>query len=182
MENGDLDAATLEELRRLARSRPRSGRAALAKAGAIRTLERLARGNKGAELPPCPPDWHPGPPESRPSWRLRSWIGSTSRSIPRCGSAGSATFTEAAGDGLGGVQAQGQAERVEGLAIVADPAEGPAAEDTVEVPALRRRAPVEGMPEARIGVAMGRTPEPETGLLPDVRRPVLGAGRAPSPD
>jgi hypothetical protein len=83
MENGDIDAATLEELRRLARSRPRSGRAALAKAGAIRTLERLARGNKGAELPSCPPEWHPGPPEfeeldrvyleEHPEVRQRMW-------------------------------------------------------------------------------------------------------------
>ena len=61
--NGPIDPATLAELRRLAQSRPRSGRAAVAKASAIRTLERLARGNHGAALLPCPPDWHPGPPE-----------------------------------------------------------------------------------------------------------------------
>ena len=35
-----LDPVTLEELRRLARSRPRSGRESVAKASAIRTLER----------------------------------------------------------------------------------------------------------------------------------------------
>jgi hypothetical protein len=37
----DLDPATVAELRRLARSRPRSGREAVAKASALRTLERL---------------------------------------------------------------------------------------------------------------------------------------------
>jgi hypothetical protein len=63
MENGAVDPATLAELQRLARSQPRSGRAALAKASAIRTLERLGRGNKRVSLLPCPPDWHPGPPE-----------------------------------------------------------------------------------------------------------------------
>ena len=40
----DLDPETLAELRRLARSRPRSGREAVAKASALRTLERLRRG------------------------------------------------------------------------------------------------------------------------------------------
>jgi hypothetical protein len=57
----DLDPATLTELRRLARSRPRSGRQAAAKASAIRTLERLNRGRR--EIPPMPEGWHPGPPE-----------------------------------------------------------------------------------------------------------------------
>jgi hypothetical protein len=64
MSNGpDIDPITLKELRRPARSRPRSGREAVAKASAIRTLERLARGERRAALPPCPRDWHPGPPE-----------------------------------------------------------------------------------------------------------------------
>jgi hypothetical protein len=63
MRNGALDSATLAELERLARSKPRSGRAALAKASAIRTLERLARGDRRVAVLPCPPDWHPGPPE-----------------------------------------------------------------------------------------------------------------------
>jgi hypothetical protein len=63
MPNPMIDAATLAELERLARSRPRSGRQAAAKASAIRTLERLGRGNKRVPLLPCPPDWHPGPPE-----------------------------------------------------------------------------------------------------------------------
>ena len=49
------------ELYRLARSRPTSGRGMLAKASAIRTLERLQR--KVTKAPPCPPDWHPGPVE-----------------------------------------------------------------------------------------------------------------------
>ena len=56
--NGVIDAATLEELQRLARSRPRSGRQAAAKASALRTLERLNRRGR-ATLPPCPPDWYP---------------------------------------------------------------------------------------------------------------------------
>lgn len=60
-DNGDLDPATLAELRRLARSRPVSGRGALAKASAARTLERLSRGRQG--VPPMPAGWHPGPPE-----------------------------------------------------------------------------------------------------------------------
>jgi hypothetical protein len=57
--NGDIDSATLEELQRLARSRPRSGRQAAAKASALRTLERLARGGRRPALPPCPAGWHP---------------------------------------------------------------------------------------------------------------------------
>lgn len=58
-DNREIDAATLGELQRLARSRPRSGRQAQAKASALRTLERLARDGRRSELPPCPPDWYP---------------------------------------------------------------------------------------------------------------------------
>jgi hypothetical protein len=43
---GDLDLEAVAELRRLARSRPRSGREAVAKASALRTLERLGRGQR----------------------------------------------------------------------------------------------------------------------------------------
>ena len=78
-----IDAATLEELQRLARSRPRSGRQAVAKASALRTLERLARGSRRTVLSPCPPGWHPGPPEfeeldrvpleEHPEVRQRMW-------------------------------------------------------------------------------------------------------------
>ena len=57
--NGEIDAVTLAELQCLARSRPRSGREAQAKASAIRTLERLARDGRRPGLPPCPPDWDP---------------------------------------------------------------------------------------------------------------------------
>jgi hypothetical protein len=77
----EIDPQTLAELRRLARSRPTSGRQAAAKAAALRTLERLNRGPR--EVPPCPPDWHPGPPEfeeldrwyleQRPEARERMW-------------------------------------------------------------------------------------------------------------
>jgi hypothetical protein len=57
--NGDIDPVTLQQLERLACSHPRSGREAQAKASAIRTLERLARGGRQPGLPPCPPDWYP---------------------------------------------------------------------------------------------------------------------------
>jgi catechol 2,3-dioxygenase-like lactoylglutathione lyase family enzyme len=64
-ENGLIDAATLGELERLARSRPRSGRQAAEKASALRTLERIARDGRRRRLPPCPPDWHPMPGTAR---------------------------------------------------------------------------------------------------------------------
>jgi hypothetical protein len=54
-----IDPVTLEELRRLARSRPRSGRQAAAKASAIRTLERLAREGRRQ---PMPAGWYPHQP------------------------------------------------------------------------------------------------------------------------
>lgn len=57
--NGAIDAATLDELQRLARSTPRSGRQAQAKASALRTLERLSRDGRRRRVPPCPPDWYP---------------------------------------------------------------------------------------------------------------------------
>jgi hypothetical protein len=57
-----LDAATLAELRRLARSRPRSGRESVAKASAIRTLERLARERRRQPMPPMPDGWYPHEP------------------------------------------------------------------------------------------------------------------------
>jgi hypothetical protein len=61
MRNGAIDPETLAELQRLARSRPTSGRASVAKASAIRTLERLARGGTRVASLPCPPGWHPSP-------------------------------------------------------------------------------------------------------------------------
>jgi hypothetical protein len=57
--SGEIDPVTLDELQRLARSQPRSGREAQAKASALRTLERLARDGRRSALPPCPPDWYP---------------------------------------------------------------------------------------------------------------------------
>ena len=57
-----LDSATLEELRRLARSRPRSGRQSVATASAIRTLERLARERRRQPIPPMPDGWYPHEP------------------------------------------------------------------------------------------------------------------------
>ena len=92
MPNPMIDAATLAELERLARSRPRSGRQAAAKASAIRTLERLARASQRVAPLPCPPDWHPDPgtaweqldrqylaehPEARERWwrNLHGWAG-----------------------------------------------------------------------------------------------------------
>jgi hypothetical protein len=56
--DGVMDAATYEELQRLARSSPRSGREAQAKASAIRTLERMSRQGRTL-LPSCPPDCYP---------------------------------------------------------------------------------------------------------------------------
>jgi hypothetical protein len=56
--NGRIDPITLEQLEQLARSHPRSGREAQAKASALRTLERLNRRGRVA-LPPCPPNWYP---------------------------------------------------------------------------------------------------------------------------
>jgi hypothetical protein len=56
-----MDPATLEELRRLARSRPRSGRQSVAKASAIRTLERLARASPPADAA-LPEGWYPHEP------------------------------------------------------------------------------------------------------------------------
>jgi hypothetical protein len=57
--DGELDPVTLEQLERLARSNPRSGREAQAKASALRTLERLARDGRRPRVPPRPPDWYP---------------------------------------------------------------------------------------------------------------------------
>jgi hypothetical protein len=54
----EIDPVTLEQLERLARSQPRSGREAQAKASALRQLERLNRRGR-VVLPPCPPDWYP---------------------------------------------------------------------------------------------------------------------------
>jgi hypothetical protein len=69
----DLETLPLEELHRLARSRPKSGRSAAAKAAALRILERRARQTPPTpELPedvdldaPCGLDyWHPAGPDS----------------------------------------------------------------------------------------------------------------------
>jgi hypothetical protein len=84
--DGEIDPATLEQLQRLARSHPRSGREAQAKASALRTLERLARDGRRPGLPPCPPNWYPPEQaeagfeeldrvflEQHPEVRLRMW-------------------------------------------------------------------------------------------------------------
>jgi hypothetical protein len=55
-----VDPSTLAELRRLARSRPRSGREATAKASALRTLERLRQ--EKHPVPPRPEGWYPHEP------------------------------------------------------------------------------------------------------------------------
>ena len=57
--NEEIDPVTLEQVEELARSDPRSGRAAQAKASALRSLERLARDGRRPGLAPCPPDWYP---------------------------------------------------------------------------------------------------------------------------
>ena len=61
-DNGDVDPQTVAELRRLARSRPGSGREAVAKASAIRTLERLGRERRRRVVPPMPEGWYPHEP------------------------------------------------------------------------------------------------------------------------
>jgi hypothetical protein len=61
-----IDPETLDELRRLARSRPRSGRGMAAKMAAIKMLDRLEREDSRRSSPPMPaPDWYPPewPPE-----------------------------------------------------------------------------------------------------------------------
>jgi hypothetical protein len=68
--NGDLDPEAVAELRRLARSRPSSGREAAAKASALRTLERLRRGKR--RVPPMPEGWYPHEP-GHPFYEL-DWV------------------------------------------------------------------------------------------------------------
>jgi hypothetical protein len=67
-----LDPATLVELRRLACSRPRSGRQSVAKGSAIRTLERLARERRRQPMPPMPEGWYPHEP-GHPFYEL-DWV------------------------------------------------------------------------------------------------------------
>jgi hypothetical protein len=71
-DNGDRDLEPEEvaELRRLAGSRPRSGRQAAAKASALRTLERLGRGKR--QVPPMPEGWYPHKP-GHPFYEL-DWV------------------------------------------------------------------------------------------------------------
>jgi hypothetical protein len=80
----ELEPETLAELQRLARSEPKSGREAAAKASALRTLERMKRGRKVP--PPMPEGWHPNPgtmwekldesdsPEDRQHWWENLWL------------------------------------------------------------------------------------------------------------
>jgi hypothetical protein len=67
-----MDPATLEELRRLASSRRRSGRQWVAKVAAIRTLERLARERRRQPMPPMPDGWYPHEPD-HPFYEL-DWV------------------------------------------------------------------------------------------------------------
>jgi hypothetical protein len=66
----DLDPEAVAELRRLARSRPKSGREAVAKASALRTLERLKRGKR--QVPRMPKGWYPHEPGD-PFYQL-DWV------------------------------------------------------------------------------------------------------------
>ena len=59
---GHIDGATLDELKRLARSTPRSGCESVAKASAIRTLERVERSRRRQKPPPMPEGWYPHEP------------------------------------------------------------------------------------------------------------------------
>lgn len=58
------DDLILRELERLAAKPARSGREALAKASALRQLQRLKR--ERDKVPPMPEGWHPGPARVRP--------------------------------------------------------------------------------------------------------------------
>jgi hypothetical protein len=60
--NRELGLEEVAELQRLARSRPRSGREAVAKASAIRTLERLSRERRRQEVQPKPEGFYPHEP------------------------------------------------------------------------------------------------------------------------
>jgi hypothetical protein len=51
--NGHMGPEAVAELRRLARSQPKSGREAMAKASAIRTLERMSRGRRRRRCRQC---------------------------------------------------------------------------------------------------------------------------------
>ena len=68
----DPDPETVAELRRLARSGPRSGRQSVAKASAIRTLERLARERRRQPMLPMPDGWYPHDPD-HPFYEL-DWV------------------------------------------------------------------------------------------------------------
>jgi hypothetical protein len=57
----DHDKRVQRELERVAHSEPRSGREALAKVTALRTLNRRNDRRRRKEPPACPPDWHPHP-------------------------------------------------------------------------------------------------------------------------
>jgi hypothetical protein len=81
--SGEIDPVTLEQLERLARSRPKSGREAQAKASALRTLERLNRRGR-ADVPALSAGWYPpdqaafeeldrGFLEEHPEVRQRMW-------------------------------------------------------------------------------------------------------------
>jgi hypothetical protein len=62
-ENGNADSTPRRSPNCAAwHSRPRSGRAAVAKASAIRTLERLGRERRRQEVPPVPEGWYPHEP------------------------------------------------------------------------------------------------------------------------
>jgi hypothetical protein len=66
MREHGIDPETLDELRRLAGSRPRSGRGMAAKMSAIRMLDRWEREGWRSSITPMPsPDWYPPewPPE-----------------------------------------------------------------------------------------------------------------------
>jgi hypothetical protein len=67
---GDFDPETVVELRRRSRSRPRSGREAVAKASALRTLEGLNRAKR--QVPPMPEGWNPHEPD-HPFYEL-DWV------------------------------------------------------------------------------------------------------------
>ena len=71
-EAGWLERRTVNDTDDTAYFRPRSGRQSVAKASAIRTLERLARNGRRQPIPPMPDGWYPHEPD-HPSYGL-NWV------------------------------------------------------------------------------------------------------------
>ena len=69
---GPTPDEVIEELEKVAMAPATSGRGAIAKVSALRELERRRRPGKRIP-PPCPENWHPGPPwlEALDYWHFK---------------------------------------------------------------------------------------------------------------